>query len=352
MKKNTICLLTALALSPFLTHCASQSDVDKLDYQLRVVNKKIDDMKMETVGKMQQRQASSISQIDILKKETMVLRGQLEEMIHFNRQLTEQNKELEASFKQYSTKMIEEIEKERNEFSQKDTAKQQKIEELEKRLSQQQFAVKKIQDARLKEKQLKAASAARAAEKAKARALASKQVLRSGNTSSITQLYAEKKKIYGPGSNKASTATNTSSNKTKNTTTSSNIPSADLFSTAEKAYTNGNYDKALNLYSQFLAKNKNSDKAITAKFMMGETLFQKKEYNQAILEYQQIISKHPGHARAATSFLKQGLAFEQLKEFETAKVIYKKIINSYSSSPEAITAKERNDKLQTETATP
>lgn len=346
MKMRTYKVLIILSLLPFLTHCASQSEVDKLKYQLRIVNKKVDDMKQETVDKMQQRQASSLNQIERLKKETMLLRGQLEEMAHFNRQLTQQNKELEASFNKYSDKMIAEIEKERKTFSSKDKEKDQKIGELEKRLTLQQSAVKKIQEARILEKQRKAEEAAKAAEAARAKALASQKALQSNN-SGILQIRADKKKIYSvSGTSSTVPAQNTTTPPAQpKTEKPSQQPATDLFSQADKAFANGNFKNAYSLYSEFANANKNSDKAITARFMMGESRFHQKEYNQAILEYQKIISNYPGHPRAASSFLKQGMAFEKLSEFDTAKVIYKKIMSSYSKSPEAITAKERSEKL-------
>ena len=44
-----------------LTQCASQDDVRDLQYQLRAVNQKVEDVRNNAVDQMQKRQASSVS---------------------------------------------------------------------------------------------------------------------------------------------------------------------------------------------------------------------------------------------------------------------------------------------------
>ena len=119
---------------------------------------------------------------------------------------------------------------------------------------------------------------------------------------------------------------------------------SDALAAADTEYANGNFKKALTLYEQYATSNK-GDKAVTARFMMGECLYFQKEYDQAILQYQKIISNTPSHPRAASALLKQGMSFENLSDNETAKIIYKKITSSYSNSPEAVTARERSSKI-------
>jgi tol-pal system protein YbgF len=313
MKKKIVTqivtLLALLALAPLLTQCASQGDVNKMNYQLRVVNKKLEDMKMGTVDQMQQRQASSLSQIDELRNEVLILRGQLDEMAHFNRQ------------------------------------------QLEERFSQQQGILKSIQESRTREAQAKAEAAALAAEKARARANASKNVLADSNDKEILSIPAEKKKTVH--SNAAAEPENNAQNSAPKQTeqpagtksTASQSPPNPIES-ADKAFAAGDYKKAYDLYEAYSRQQKSGDQAVIANFMMGESLFQQKEYDQAILQYQKIISNNPTHARAASALLKQGVAFENLADFETAKIIYKKIVTSYPSSPEAAKAKERSAKLK------
>ncbi len=164
MKKNILTILVIITLTPFLIQCASQGDVNKLNYQLRIVNKKIDDMKTGTVGQMQKRQAASSSQLDEVKKQVLALKGQLEETAHLNRLLREQNKELEASFELYSKKVELEQEKAQEDFEIRDNQKNAKLAHLEEELGKQQGMVNAKQEARIKDAERKAQSAAKAAQ--------------------------------------------------------------------------------------------------------------------------------------------------------------------------------------------
>ncbi len=352
MKKKLATLFALLALSPLLTQCATQDDVSKLNYQLRVVNKKLEDMKMGTVGQMQQRQASSSSQIDELRQEILVLRGQLDEMAHYNRQLTEQNKELDLSLQQYAETMSTEIEKEIKTLQTNYQTKEAKLDDLEKSLTQQQKVLQSIQESRIQEARKKAEAAALAAEKARARAKASSQALASSNGQEVVSIDANKTKtVYGNSAERKPSPQPTVQPEKTDSPASVSPPEStpqatpDSLESADKAYADGDFVKAYDLYEKYALEHKTGDKVITAKYMMGESLFNQEEYDQAILQYQNIISNHPSHARAASALLKQGMAFEKVSDFETAKIIYKKIATAYPSSPEAERAKERSSKI-------
>jgi len=62
---------------PFLSNCASQQDVQNLNYHVRSINKKLNDMKINTVDQMQQRQATSSGQLDQLQTELESLCAQV-----------------------------------------------------------------------------------------------------------------------------------------------------------------------------------------------------------------------------------------------------------------------------------
>ncbi len=350
MKKPTLTLLVALAVSPLLVQCASQDEVQQLNYQLRVVNKKLEDMKKETVGQMQKRQAASSSQLDQLQREILVLKEQLDETAHLNRTLKEQNKEFESSIKLYSEKSSFEREEMLKQAKEREKIKNQQMAELSRKLEVQQETVKALQASRVKEAERKARQAARAAEAAKRKA----RSIETGERFRIPQIYATQKKRIISSSPVVATkntrtvtetrSTNKPTQKTSVTTKPSTI-SSDLFSKAHGQYKNGNYKTAYKNFEQYVENNRSGEKNIEARYMMGECLFWQKEYDQAILQYQKIISNYPRHSKAASALLRQGMAFEKLSDNETAKIIYKKISSSYSSSPEAKTAKQRSANL-------
>lgn len=357
MKKKLATIFALLALSPLLTQCASQDEVGKLNYQLRVVNKKLEDMKMGTVGQMQQRQAASFSQIDELHQEVLKLRGQIDEMAHYNRQLKEQNKELDLSMQQFADNMSSDIEKKIEALQLSYQEKSGQLEQLERAVARQQKVLESIQEARIQEARQKAEKAALAAEKARALANASSRVLADSDDKGIVSISADKTKTVYAGSTAESQPQQTeqqpqSVQKPKSETSVSQSPAesapppeAGSMASADKAYADGDFKTAYDLYEKYALQHKSGDKAVTAKFMMGESLFNQEEYDQAILQYQKIISNHSSHARASSALLKQGMAFEKLSDFETAKIIYKKIMATYPSSPEAVRAKERSSQI-------
>jgi tol-pal system protein YbgF len=347
MKKLTRNILFMLAICPFLVQCASQDEVNRLNYQLRVVNKKLNEMKNETVDDMQKRQAASSDQMDQLQNEIMTLRGQLEETARLNKDLTEQNKQLESSFKSFSSKSEDE-----RQAILKHNQEQEKIKEA--RLAELSEKLAALQTYKQKEADRKAHELTRHAEEAKAKANEANKNL-SKTESTASQTAADKKKAVKDqppqiaAAEKKSTPTPPSQPKpaVKNTEAPAPGPTAgpDVYGQAMAEYNKGNFGGAFKHFEGFIGKNETGEKSIEARYMMGECLFKQKEYDQSILQYQKIVSNYPQHPKAAAALLRQGMAFESLSDKDTAKIIYKKIITSYGSSPEAATAKQRSGSL-------
>jgi tol-pal system protein YbgF len=345
MKKTTRNILFLLAICPFLVQCASQDEVNRLNYQLRVVNKKLNDMKNETVDDMQKRQAASSDQMDQLQNEIMTLRGQLEETARLNKELTEQNRQLETSFKSFSSKSEDE-----RQTILKQNQEQEKIKEA--RLAELSAKLSALQTYKLKEADRKAHEASLHAEEAKAKASEANKNLSKTTT---TQIAADKKKPIkdqaalseAAEKNPSPTPSPQSKPAVKNTEAPAPGPSAgpDVYGQAMAEYNKGNFGGAFKHFEGFIGKNETGEKSIEARYMMGECLFKQKEYDQSILQYQKIVSNYPQHPKAAAALLRQGMAFESLSDKETAKIIYKKIISAYGSSPEAATAKQRSGSL-------
>ena len=190
MKKFVINLLFIVAIVPFLVQCASQNDVEELRYQLRIVNKKLEDMKSTTVP-LQKRQAATSGQMDQLEKEVLELKGQLDETHYLNQKLKEQNKELETSISNVSK---EEAAKREEAIRRFEDAQREKEAKLAEKLNQQQESVKAIQEARLKEAERKAKETALMAELAKKKAQTANSAGQSEGDSNKQSTSADKKK--------------------------------------------------------------------------------------------------------------------------------------------------------------
>lgn len=358
MNKSLITLLVLLSLTPFLVQCASKEEVKTLSYQLRAVNKKLEDMQANTVGEMQKKQASSSGQLNEMQQEILALKGELEATAVTNRQLQEQNKGLESSLQDIVSKQSSETEV--------------KITELNDQLKQQQDSVATLQAARVQEAERKARAAADTAEAARLK------VKTAGSNQGITHVQAERKKQIkekSPAAVKQETGVPPSNVHTPPPATepvpadvapttpaapapepapkkgqeksadAAAAPTDEIFNQAQKKYEAGNYQDAYEAFESSLNKNANGANAIQARYMMGESLYQQKEYDQAILQYQKIISSQPKHPKTPAALLKQALAFEQLSDKDTAKILYQKIITSYGSSPEAQQAKTKLSSL-------
>jgi len=193
MKKTILNFLLVVALVPLLSQCASQSDVEDIRYQLRIVNKKLEDMKSSTFGQLQKRQAASAGEMDELGLQVLELKSQLEETAHTNRRLKEQNKELKQSIETIAVTEASEREIILHQFEEGQKAKQDELRVLNKQLQVQSENLKAIQEARIRDAELKAQAAKRAVEAAKVKARTANAVALARPSSA--RILADKKKI-------------------------------------------------------------------------------------------------------------------------------------------------------------
>jgi len=347
MKKTVINFLILASIAPFLVQCAAQNDVDELRYQLRIVNKKLEDMKANTVSQLQKRQAAASGQVDQVEQDILELKSQLEETHHLNERLKEQNKELEATITNFVQGEASKREEALRQFEEAQRLKEARLTaELNKKLRLQEESVKAIQQARIKEAERRAKEAALAAELARTRSKSATSAMHSSGSRDHIRLEQKKVKLTVAQQTETPAKADTQPEKATESTTTPSVTEAtsDNFRKAQRLYDSQKFKEALPLFEQ-IAVNSTSDDSVEARFMMGECLFQQKEYDKAIMQYQNIISQHSEHAKSPEAMLKQGMAFEKLADKETAKVIYKKLLKKYSSSPQAEQAQEKLSKL-------
>ncbi len=300
-------------------------------------------MKDNTVGQMQQRQASSSGMLDQLQADILQLKSKLEENAHMNRMLQEQSKEFQIALQNL----------------QNDQKKQlsQQMAVLDSKIALQEESLAVIQQARINDAERRSKAAANAAEEAMRKAQQASAEQAAVRQSGVVQLSPDKKKILFSSSSSRDNITTkpiptaqaakpqTSKPAAVKATDPVEVETLDNYAMAQQKFRDGKYKEAFSLFEDHAGKKGSSKSALTSRYMMGECLFKQGEYDQAIIQYQQIISNFPGNPQAATALLRQGEAFEQLSDNETAKIIYKKLAASYGSSPEAVTAKKRISSL-------
>ncbi|WP_028584262.1 tetratricopeptide repeat protein [Desulfogranum mediterraneum] len=326
-----------------LSQCATQDEVRALNYQLRAVNQKVEDVKSNAVNKMQKRQASSVNKIDQVESETMRLKSMIEENAHQASLQREQSKEDLANLQA----MIESMAAEN---STRQLELRQQVTLLEQQLARLSGNLERLQQLKVREAEQRAREAARRAELAKRQTV----VAAASGSSGLARVLPLEKKVRvgsarvvdGAGStSKPSTqvqaATGTTSPKPSVETVITPDETAGPFAKAMQQFQAKKYQQAYGELEQVLAGNPQGKRAAETLFYMGECLFFQGEYDLAILDYQKVISNHRRDSLAPQALLKQGMSFEKLTDLETAKIIYKKLISEYSSSSEASQAKSR-----------
>ena len=136
-----------------LSQCASQDEVRKLNYQIRAVNQKVEEVKSNTVNQMQKRQASSVNKLDAVSGETMQLRALVEESDQKSSRLREQTKEDIAAL----TVAVQQMRADN----------EQRLTALEARVDQMAGSLDRVQQARVQAAEQRAKQAAQRAEEAR-----------------------------------------------------------------------------------------------------------------------------------------------------------------------------------------
>ena len=103
----------------------------------------------------------------------------------------------------------------------------------------------------------------------------------------------------------------------------------------------GEYDKALQSFRDFLRTNGDSPLAANAQYWIGECYYQRGQYSQAIVALNDLWRQHPKSDRVPPALLKIGLTFMQMNNKSDARLFFQKVVNDFPSSPEAAQAREK-----------
>ncbi len=110
-----------------------------------------------------------------------------------------------------------------------------------------------------------------------------------------------------------------------------------------RAFTDQQYDKAIQQFRSFQRKYPNSDMADDAQYWIGESYFTQKDYNRAILEFNDVLKYRRGD-KVPAALLRQAQAFLEIGDRTDARLILQKLASDYPSSEQA---REARDRLQT-----
>ena len=342
-------ILIAGCSTLLLCQCASQSDVQKLNRQLRSVNMKVDEVKTTTSSQMQKGRANSVNQLDTVAEETRQLQVLTEE----NKQVYNRSQEVNN---QKFAQLFASMEQMRME-------NEQKMKQLEYRMEQLAGSLQLVSKAKVQEAERKAKAATRRAEAARKKtAMATNRTIhaRSSGAAPVTVTPLSKKVRQSNGSVVTSPAAQpvTAPAPTRQATAASSPPpeqsvtqktveaapapaGSGLFGQGVNSYKAKKYKEAYKIFEQVMTTNPSNQQAAQALFYKGECLFNLNEFDLAILEYQKVISNYSKSAQSPAALLRQGMSFEKLTDRETAKIIYTKLLTDYPRSKEAAQGKTR-----------
>ncbi len=333
----------ALGLLPLLSGCVTDQDFRGLQLQLRNLDNRMVEMEREldylrsnagsSVEVMRKQQAGMGSTIDRLNSEMMQIKGQLDESRHRYRTLQEENQKLQGEIVQLQKKTEAQISAQRMSVVEPGPS------EIDTRLSSVQTN-----------------QAAMEAEKAREAALAAELARKEAE---LVQSAGQPREISAERSKKVPGSTESAAVTTADTRPASAIqPNQPPVKPQTKTSGNTMYDEGLELFkakkykeaqkvfTEFAQKNPKDELAISARFWIGDCLFNQDEFAMAILEYQNVIADYPNHAKAPAALFKQGMAFEKLQDIETARIVYNKILAEYPNSDQIEPASSRLKKLE------
>jgi tol-pal system protein YbgF len=116
---------------------------------------------------------------------------------------------------------------------------------------------------------------------------------------------------------------------------------AELYRLALESFRQENFQRAQQLFSQFLSQFPNHELAPNAQFWIGECFYKQGDYERAILEYEKLLNRYPKSTKVPAALLKQGLSFLALGEKKTGEYLLQKLIKKYPTSPEAELARQK-----------
>ncbi len=97
------------------------------------------------------------------------------------------------------------------------------------------------------------------------------------------------------------------------------------FEAAEKQYSNGSYDKAIQSYTDYLKKYPTGPNAIIAYYKRAESYYAKKDYASALKDYEAVIAKGPSNYYEKSLNKGALIAYNAVKDFGKGYELYSKL---------------------------
>jgi tol-pal system protein YbgF len=112
-------------------------------------------------------------------------------------------------------------------------------------------------------------------------------------------------------------------------------PSADtLYSNGLRDITSGKYDLARSEFQDYLKFYGDTDLASNAQFYLGEIAYSQRQYEQAVDEYEKVLSNYPKSFKLAPARLKKGMALVELNQKTAGVRELREVVKRYPGTEE------------------
>ncbi|HSD28364.1 MAG TPA: tol-pal system protein YbgF, partial [Vicinamibacteria bacterium] len=115
----------------------------------------------------------------------------------------------------------------------------------------------------------------------------------------------------------------------------------ELYSQAYADYARGNYDLAIQGFTEYIRNYPGTDFTDNAQYWIGECLYSKKMYEEAIESWNTLFKDHPSSDKLPDGRVKKGMALERLGRKSQALVEYRYVVDRFPNSQAARIARER-----------
>jgi tol-pal system protein YbgF len=120
------------------------------------------------------------------------------------------------------------------------------------------------------------------------------------------------------------------------------------YQTAFGLLKDGQYDRAIQAFKDFLFNYPSSGLADNAQYWMGEAYYVNRAYSEAQSAFQRVVDKYPQSRKIPDALLKIGFCRYEMKLFDPARAVLEQVVKQYPDAPAAKLAQERLDKMAAE----
>jgi tol-pal system protein YbgF len=115
----------------------------------------------------------------------------------------------------------------------------------------------------------------------------------------------------------------------------------ELYSQAYADYARGNYDLAIQGFTEYIRNYPGTDFTDNAQYWIGECLYGKKLYTEAVDAWNLLFKDYASSDKLPDARVKKGMALERLGRRSQALVEYRYVVDRFPNSPAARLARER-----------